>query len=98
MGSCGHVSSRQTINATASRVLGADGAYPLLKSTGRGNWLLRPISGWGGRRNEQTGGEILPTHVYCKEEKQRCGLLPGLVIFSLVAPPLQPGVVGPYPI
>jgi hypothetical protein len=25
-------------------------------------------------------------------------LLPGLVLFRLVAPPLQPGVVGPYPI
>jgi hypothetical protein len=27
-----------------------------------------------------------------------CGLLPGLVLSRLVAPPLQPGVVGPYPI
>jgi hypothetical protein len=29
----------------------------------------------------------------------RChGLLPGLVLFELVVPPLQPGVVGPYPV
>jgi hypothetical protein len=28
--------------------------------------------------------------------KRWCGLRPGLVIFGLVAPPLQLGVVGPY--
>jgi hypothetical protein len=30
--------------------------------------------------------------------KDWCRLLPGLVLFSLVAPPLQPGVVGAYPV
>jgi hypothetical protein len=29
-------------------------------------------------------------------KKRKCGLLLGLVLFSLVAPPLQPGVVGLY--
>jgi hypothetical protein len=27
-----------------------------------------------------------------------CGLLLGLVLFRLVVPPLQPRVVGPYPV
>jgi hypothetical protein len=30
------------------------------------------------------------------EGKRWLGLLLGLVLFRLVAPPLQPGVVGPY--
>jgi hypothetical protein len=49
---------------------------------------------WGGRHNGQTGGEILPVHVYHDEGKRRCGLLPGLVHFRLVAPPPQSRVVG----
>jgi hypothetical protein len=44
------------------------------------------------------GGKILPAHIYHNEKKQRRGLLSGLVLFRLVAPPLQPGLVGPYPI
>jgi hypothetical protein len=31
-------------------------------------------------------------------KKHKRGLLPGLVFFRLVAPPLQPGVVGLYPV
>jgi hypothetical protein len=60
--------------------------------------MLGPVPGQGGRRNGKTGGEILPAHVYCNEEKRRFGLLSGLVLFRLVAPPLQIGVVGPYPV
>jgi hypothetical protein len=30
-------------------------------------------------------------------EKRRCGSFPGLVLFRLVAPPLQYGVVGLFP-
>jgi hypothetical protein len=60
--------------------------------------MLRPISGRARRQNGQIGGEILYAHVYCNEGKQRRGLLPGLVLFRLVAPPLQVGVVGPYPV
>jgi hypothetical protein len=55
-----------------------------------------PISGWGGRRVRQTDDEILPVHVYHNEEERWCGLLLGLVLFRLVAPPLPPGVVEPY--
>jgi hypothetical protein len=57
-----------------------------------------PSPGRGGRWNGQIGGEILPAHVYRNEEKRMCGLLPSLVLFRLVAPPLQSRVVGPYPI
>jgi hypothetical protein len=60
--------------------------------------MSKPIPGRGGERNEQTGGEILPTHIYRTEGKRRWGLLLGLVIFRLVTPPLQLGVMGPYPV
>jgi hypothetical protein len=60
---------------------------------------LRPGSHPGsGRWDSQTGGEILPTHTHCRVEKHKRGLLLGLVLFRLVAPPLQPGVVGLYPV
>jgi hypothetical protein len=38
------------------------------------------------------------THDYRFEGKRGCGLLPGLVLSRLVAPPLQLEVVGPYPV
>jgi hypothetical protein len=46
----------------------------------------------------QIGGEILSAHIYRNEEKRWCRLLPDLVLFRLVAPTLQPGVVGPCPV
>jgi hypothetical protein len=52
--------------------------------------------GQGGRCDRQTGGEMLPAHTYHRVEKLWRGLLPGLVPFRLVIPPLWPGVVGPY--
>jgi hypothetical protein len=58
----------------------------------------RPILGWGGWQVRQTGGEILHAHIYRNEEERWCGLLLGSVLFRLVAPPLWPGVVEPYPI
>jgi hypothetical protein len=94
--SCGHILSHQAINVTASRDPNADGAHPLLKAPRRGDWLPGPVSDRGGRQNGLTGGKILHAHVYRNEEKRRCGLLPGLVLLRLVAPPLQLGVVGPY--
>jgi hypothetical protein len=57
-----------------------------------------PILGQGGRHVGQTGGEILPAHDYRNEEKRWCRLHPGSILFRLVAPPLQPGVVGTYPV
>jgi hypothetical protein len=45
-----------------------------------------PVPGWGGKRNRQTGGEILPAHVYRNEEERWFGFLLGLILFRLVAP------------
>jgi hypothetical protein len=47
--------------------------------------------------DRKTGGEIPPTHVNHRVEKWWCGLLPELVLSRLVAPPLQPSVVGSFP-
>jgi hypothetical protein len=94
MGSCGHILSRQAINAAASRDPGTDRAYLLLKALGQGNLMAGPVLGQGGRQNGQTGGEVLPAHIYHTEEKRRCGSLLILVPFRLVATPLEPGVVG----
>jgi hypothetical protein len=71
--------------------------YVILEAHGWSNWMLGLVLGWGGRWVRQTGGEILPVYVY-HNEKERCGLFPGSVLFRLVPPPLQPGVVGPYPV
>jgi hypothetical protein len=57
-----------------------------------------PILGQGERWNGQTGDEILPPHDYRNEGKRWCGLLSGLVLFRLVAPPVQLGVVRLYPV
>jgi hypothetical protein len=50
------------------------------------------------RRLGQTSGEIIHVRSYRRVEKWRRDLLLRLVLFGLVAPPLQPGVVGPYPV
>jgi hypothetical protein len=52
----------------------------------------------GGMRiySGQTGGEILPVRGYHGGREDWYGLFPGLVLFRLVAPPLQQGVLGPY--
>jgi hypothetical protein len=57
-----------------------------------------PIPGREGRQVGQTSGKILPGYIYHNEEERWCGLLLVLVLFRLVAPSRQPGVVGPYPI
>jgi hypothetical protein len=44
------------------------------------------------------GGEILLAHGYRVGGSDWSGLCPGRVLFRLVVPPLQPGVVGPYPV
>jgi hypothetical protein len=55
-----------------------------------------PVLGRGGRPVRQTGGEIMHAHVYCNEEERWHGLLLSSVLFRLLAPPLQSGVVEPY--
>jgi hypothetical protein len=46
----------------------------------------------------QTGGKILSIRGYCDEREDRYISFMGLVLFRLVAPPLQQGVVGLYPV
>jgi hypothetical protein len=53
--------------ATMGRMPGK--IYPILESPGWSDWEPVPISGRGGRRARQTGGEILPSHVYYNEKK-----------------------------
>jgi hypothetical protein len=48
--------------------------------------------------NEWTGDEITFICGYRGEREDRNGFGLGLVLFRLVAPPLQPGVVEPYPV
>jgi hypothetical protein len=89
VGSCGHVLSWQALNATTSWDPDASSNYLLLRV---------PRAGWLDARDRlrQTCGEILSTHVYRKAKKWWCRLPPNLVLFRLVAPPLQIEVVGPY--
>jgi hypothetical protein len=57
-------------------------------------------SGWVTKRiySGLVGGKILTVRRYCDGREDQYALFPGLVLFRLVTPPLQPGVVGPYPI
>jgi hypothetical protein len=70
--------------------------YATLEAPEWSDWMPEPIPGQGGRRVRQTGGEIVSAHVYHNEEERWCRLLPGSVLFRLVAPPLQPKVVESY--
>jgi hypothetical protein len=49
--------------------------YVILEAPRLSDWMLGPISGQGGRRVGQTGGKILPAHIYRNEEERWCGLL-----------------------
>jgi hypothetical protein len=50
------------------------------------------------RQSGLTSDEILHVHVYRDGRTYWHGLLSGLVLFRSVVPPLQSGVVGPYPV
>jgi hypothetical protein len=93
-GTCGHVLSCQALNVAASQGPGSSGTYPILNGPRR--VPSRASQREGMRLTGLIGDEILTTHGYRYKEKDWCGLLPGLVRFRLVAPPLQPGVVVPY--
>jgi hypothetical protein len=41
-------------------------------------------------------GKIMPAHGYQNGGSDWCGLLPSRVLFRLVVPPLQSGVMEPY--
>jgi hypothetical protein len=68
--------------------------YSTLKTSGWSVWMPRPVPSQERRHFRQTCSEILPAHVYRDEESRGCRLLLGLVLSRLVAPPLQPRVVG----
>jgi hypothetical protein len=83
----------------ASWGLGVGSAYPLLKAP-RHVWPEARILPWveeGARMGRHVVKSCLHTTIGGWKE-WRCGLLPGLVLFSLVVPPLQLRVVGPYPV
>jgi hypothetical protein len=69
VGSYGHIPSCQELSAAASQGPSAGNDYSLLKSPGvlTGRPCLAPDQ--GGRRDGQTGGEILTAHVYRKVEE-----------------------------
>jgi hypothetical protein len=56
---------------------------------GSGQVTRRIYSGW-------VGGKILTDRKYCDEREDQYRLFLGLILFKLVVPSLQPGVVGPY--
>jgi hypothetical protein len=95
MGSCGYVLLCHALNVTTSRGPNVGRAYPGAKSPEQSNWMPRSVLGQGARWNGLTSGEILLAHDYHNEGKRWYGLLSGLVLFRLVATPLQLGVVGP---
>jgi hypothetical protein len=55
--------------------------YPILEAPRWSDWMPRPVPGRGGRHAEQTGGEILPTHVDCNEEKATVWITPVISSF-----------------
>jgi hypothetical protein len=46
-----------------------DKTYPILETLGWTDWMLRLIPDRGGRQARQTGGEIIPAHIYRNENK-----------------------------
>jgi hypothetical protein len=52
-----------------SETLARGKIYAILEGPGWSDWMPGPIPGRGGRRAGQTGGEILPAHVYHNEEE-----------------------------
>jgi hypothetical protein len=56
---------------------------------GSGQVTRRIYSGW-------VGGKIPTDRKYCDEREDQYRLFLGLILFKLVVPSLQPGVVGPY--
>jgi hypothetical protein len=56
--------------------------YLILETPGWSYVMLGPVLGHGERQAEDTSGEILPAHIYCKEEKWWCGLFLGLVFLG----------------
>jgi hypothetical protein len=55
--------------------------YLILEALGWSDWIPQPVLGSGGRCAGQTGGEILPVHIYCNEENVMGWITPGFSSF-----------------
>jgi hypothetical protein len=69
----------------------------ILEAPGWSDWMPGLIQGRRGSQVGQSGGEIMPAHIYRNEKKRWQGLLPCSDLFRLMAPPLQLVVIGSYP-
>jgi hypothetical protein len=47
-----------------------DKIYPIMEALGWSDWMPGPVLVWVGRRAGQTGGRILPAHIYRNEEER----------------------------
>jgi hypothetical protein len=86
VGVCSYAPSCQALNGAASHKPGGHGACPILKS---------PRS-QGRVHKQQSGSKIL--FVHDRGGKTQYDSLLSLVLFRYVAPQLQSGVVGLYPV
>jgi hypothetical protein len=98
VGAYGLLLSYQTLNTAASRDPSTDKAYLVLRAVGWYGWEPRLCLGLGERRNGLRGGKILPAYVYHNRGMHWRELVLGLVLFKLVAPPFQSGMVESYPV
>jgi hypothetical protein len=60
--------------------------YPILEAPGWSDYMTEPVPGRGGRLAGWTGGEILPAHIYCSEEKVMVWIIPGFSSFLVGDP------------
>jgi hypothetical protein len=60
--------------------------YLILEASGWSDWGPGPIPGQGGSRVRQTGGEILPAHVYHNEDKAMVWITPEFSSFYVCGP------------
>jgi hypothetical protein len=99
-GACGLLWPRPILSgtqATASRSPEASNTYPLLRAPGH-VWPEARVSSWveeGGGTVREVVKSCLPVPIVGWKKRKR-GLLLRLDLFRLMAPPLQPGVVGLY--
>jgi hypothetical protein len=95
---CGYVLSCLALNGAASQGPNSRGTCLVVEPPERGCRVPGCVPSWGVRirLTELIGGKILPTRGYRDGGKDWHRLLPGLVLFRLVIPPLQPKVMGPY--
>jgi hypothetical protein len=90
---CDYVLSCHALNGVVQGP-SCSGAYLVLKSPGYDRWgpgrvTRRIYNGW-------VGGKIMRVRGYCDGREDRYRLFSGLILFSLVVPPLQSGMMRLY--